>query len=345
MDFSDIQLFFGTPSAFQDAWKACMALPVDDLWKAPVDWAPPRFGRTICREVEVSGPATYSRGKIRTLRFLPSASVDGDGWFFRRTDLPEQLAISATLANVAQADRAIVLRAGADANRVRMSEHIICHRFGLGLDNLVVELSSEDPPLFNDGSWPIVEALKNAGVKEDVNRPLRYLTPKRTVALMRPAQDGFLLWMPAEPGNRKLSLDVAIDFPTAIGRQRIQLDLWEEAFCHGAIARTNCSASEMRLARTIGMLFSRYRNLGYTKENILLADRDHYVNEPKLRLPSGKALEAVWHRTCLDLVAALSLLPPGTRPAGKIVSYKSGHVLDVRFLTMLLIHDGLTEVC
>lgn len=345
MDYPDIQLLSGNPEAFQKAWKACGEIPVDDVWTAPAGWTPPRFGRTIRQEAQVSGPATYSRGKTRSLRFLPSTASDGDGWLFRRTDLPEQLPVAATLGNVAQADRAIVLRAGSDVNRVRMSEHIICHRFGLGLDNLVVELSSEDPPLFDDGSWPIVEALQKAGVVEDISRPLRYLAPKKPVALMRPSLDGFLMWMPAEAGERKLSMDVAIDFPTAIGRERIQLDLCEEAFCHGAIARTNCSASEMRLARSIGMLFARYRNLGYTRKNILLADKDHYVNEPKLCLPSGKALEAVWHRTCLDLVAALSLLPPGTRPAGKIVSYKSGHVLDVRFLTMLLIHDSLVEVC
>ena len=57
--------------------------------------------------------------------------------------------------------------------------------------------------------------------------------------------------------------------------------------------------------------------------------------------PNGKSLEAVWHRACLDLVAALSLLPPGW-PCGHFVSYKGGHVLDVDFLTRLQ-SDGLLE--
>lgn len=332
----------GSKEAFQHAWDAFQAQEIDDVRRAPAEWTPPQYPRTIAKECTVTGPATYSKGKSRTLRFLPAESLE-PGWFFDRRDLPEQFPIKACLQNVCRADRAIVLRTGADANCLRMSEHIICHRLGLGIDNLRVEITSEDPPLFDEGSMPIVKALTEAGaIEQTKSSPLLYVTPKEPIVLMHPSNGGFLLWEPAENGDHRLSLDVAIDFPTAIGKERIQLDLYEEAFIHGAVARTNCSASEMRLAKTIGLLFSEYRNLGYTNENILLAGKESYVNEPKLVLPSGKALEAVWHRTCLDLIAALSLITPGTRPAGKISSYKSGHVLDVRFLSLASIENCLT---
>ncbi|MCQ2396718.1 MAG: UDP-3-O-acyl-N-acetylglucosamine deacetylase [Lentisphaeria bacterium] len=332
----------GSKDAFQRAWDALQTQAIDDVRPAPAGWKPPEYAQTIAKECSVTGPATYSKGKSRTLRFLPAEPLES-GWSFNRCDLPEQYPIKACLQNVARADRAIILRTGADANRLRMSEHIICHRLGLGIDNLRVEIASEDPPLFDEGSMPIVKALTEAGiVKQKLSAPLLYVTPKEPIVLMHPSNGGFLMWEPAENGDKRLSLDVAIDFPTAIGKERIQLDLCEETFIHGAVARTNCSASEMRMAKTIGLLFSEYRNLGYTNENILLADKDKYVNTPKLVLPSGKALEAVWHRTCLDLIAALSLITPGTRPAGKISSYKSGHVLDVRFLSLASLEDCLT---
>lgn len=338
------QLAFGTDEAFQRGFEAMQAQCVDDVWKAPDGWTPPAFARTIATPAEVSGPGTYYGSATRVLRFLPAGGADPDGWHFDRTDLPEQLPVTAMLANVSQADRAIILRAGSNANRIRMTEHIICHRLGLGIDNLKIELSSEDPPLFDVGSMPIVEALSQAGIIEDVNRPLRYLTPSEPVVLMHPSNGGFLLWEPAEAGDRKLTLDVAIDFQTAIGKERIQLDLHEDAFRHGAVARTNCSARERRKMKFFGWLVSDFRHTGYTNKNILVAGKKGYVNEPRLVLPSGKALEAVWHRTCLDLIAALSLLPPGTRPAGKITSYKSGHVLDVRFLTLLQAKGLLVSV-
>ena len=84
------------------------------------------------------------------------------------------------------------------------------------------------------------------------------------------------------------------------------------------------------------------RNLGYTRENILIAGRGGYLNKAKLE-HDGKSLEAVWHRATLDLVAALSLLEGG-RLAGRIVSYKAGHSLDVRLVLQLVRHDLLEPV-
>jgi UDP-3-O-acyl-N-acetylglucosamine deacetylase len=156
------------------------------------------------------------------------------------------------------------------------------------------------------------------------------------------ANGSFLHFAPAGPGQRLLSLDVAIDFPTAIGCQRLQFDLIPSAFRQGAQARTNCSIAEVFFAKTIGKLFADVRGLGYTRENILIAGRRRYLNTPRL-LENGKSLEAVWHRAVLDLVAALSLLETG-RLAGTIVSYKAGHSLDVRLVLQLVLHDLLAPV-
>lgn len=310
--------------------EAAAAIPVDEERLAPAGWEPPRTAQTIAAPCEATGPGTYSKGVSRTLRFLPS---EQPGWNFQRTDLPLALPVPVALDSVSASDRAIILRSGRDANRVRMTEHIICHRLGLGIDNLTVECSSEDPPLFDCGSMPIVEALQNAGLR-DTGIPLPCFTVREPVAWCAP-NGAFLLWLPAEDGSRKLTIDAAIDFPTAIGRQHIIMELHPAAFAYGAQARTNCSARQMRLARTIGRLFSReLRNMGYTDRNILVADKDRYVTEPTMLLENGKSVEAVWHRTCLDLIAALSLLPEG-RPAGKIISFKAGHTLDVNFLTAI----------
>ncbi len=343
MTFPDYQLLEGTPEALRAGLAALDALPVDEAFPAPSGYAPPTCETTLARPCEATGPGTYAKGVPRTLRFTPAPP--GTGWVFDRTDLPLQLPVAAALANVQSASRAIVLRAGGDANRVRMSEHVICHRLGLGLDNVRVSLDSEDPPLFDVGSMPIVEALQAAGRAPQPSAPLRFYTVREPVAWCNPATGAVLAFEPALDGDRLLHLDVAIDFPNAIGRQRIQFDLHEEAFAHGAHARTNCRASEMRLARLLGWLLPRYRSLGYTDQNILVADKRGYVNPPRpeLTLPDGKSLEAVWHRACLDLVAALSLLPQG-RPAGTIRSYKAGHVMDVLFLTQLLGRQAFTDL-
>jgi UDP-3-O-acyl-N-acetylglucosamine deacetylase len=65
------------------------------------------------------------------------------------------------------------------------------------------------------------------------------------------------------------------------------------------------------------------------------------LNEPHLLQPDGRSLEPVWHRATLDLLAALALIDSG-RLAGTVVSYRAGHTLDCRLMTLLYLHDLLT---
>ncbi len=311
------------------------AQPISMVKEAPTDWQPQQYQQTLAGPSTVSGPATYSKGRHSTLHLAPSTTP---GWWFKRQDLPEQLPIMVSPRNVWTAQRSIVLRAGAPPNYVRMTEHIIAQRLGLGLDNCLISLESGDPPLFDIGSLPLVDAILQAGLQEDRSRPLHYWTVKEPVAIMN-HRDGFLLFQPAAPNDRRLTFDVAIDFPNAIGQQRIQFTLSPEIFRYGCEARTNCSAGEMLYSQTVGKLFADIRNLGYTRKNILIAGKKKYWNEPNF-IHQGKSLEAVWHRACLDLLAALSLHEDG-RLAGHLISYKAGHALDAQLLTLLYIHNLL----
>lgn len=335
---NQIRLFCGRPDDLSASMAAMQAQPVDAERYPTPEWQPGRYETTLAAPFTVAGPATYSKGRQSVLQFAPSVR---SGWWLQRLDLPEQLPIEVSPSNVWTARRSIVLRSGCPDNYVRMTEHIIAHRYGLGLDNVLVSMQGGDPPLFDLGSVPIVDGIRRAGLSENLSKPLLYQTVKEPVAIMN-QRDGFLLFLPASDGDRRLHLDVAIDFPTAIGQQRIKFILQDDIFCYGAQARTNCSAMEMLMTKTVGKLFADIRNLGYNRKNILVAAKKRYVNTPGL-LHHGKSLEAVWHRSCLDLVAALSLLGQG-RLAGHIFSYKAGHELDVRLVTLLQIHDLLQPV-
>lgn len=334
----DSRLLAGDDYLLRLSQDAQAAIPVDMSYMAPDGWQPPVYETTLAGRFHVTGPATYRKGISSTLFFEPSAR---HGWWLERLDLQEQLPIRVSIRNVWTAQRNIVLRSGSPHNYVRMTEHIIAHRLGLGLDNVRIGTDSGDPPLFEVGSMPIVEGIRKAGVVADKERPVPFWTVSEPVSIIGP-NGGFLTFYPAPPGDRKLTLDVAIDFPSAIGKQRIVFDVWDDAFIHGAHARTNCSKGVMLYMKTIGKLFADTRNLGYTQDNILVAGKHGYVNTPKL-LHEGKSLEAVWHRACLDLIAALSLLDRG-RLCGRIVSFKAGHTLDTRFMTLLYRNGMLTKV-
>lgn len=326
----------GSADQIRAACERWQAQPVDQEMLAEADGFSAQQ-TTLGGTVSVTGPGTFFRRAQRTLTFAPS---DRPGWWISREDLGDSLPIGVSVTNVWTTVRNIVLRSGVPSNYMRMVEHFVALRIGLGLDNVLVRTQSGDPPLFDRGSLDLVEAVDRAGIVDSAARAV-WVTVKEPVTVGSPG-GGFLTFLPAEKGQRGLRVDCAVDFPTAIGRQRIRFDLTAASFRHGALARTNTSLGMMIYCKTAGMVFADIRHMGYTQQNILVAGPRRYYNEPKL-LHQGKSLEAAWHRAALDLLAAVALIDRG-RFAGQILSYRAGHALDVNMVRQLYRRDLLTEV-
>jgi len=333
-DYTTGKIIQGEKTAAETAFGRFLAQPVDREFLSPSPTLPPfpKNKTTIAKPVSVSGPATFKRGDKSTLNFLP---CDKDGWWIDRADQPEQFPFNVSVRNVWTTARNIVLRSGSPHNYLRMAEHIVALRAGMGVDKLMVRTKSGDPPLFDRGNLDLVEAVESAGIVE-TDEPAEYSTVRETVTFAG-ARGDFLTFIPAKPGEYGLRVDCAVDFPSIIGKQRIVFDVTPDNFRIGAEARTNAPLSMYWYTRTLGKLFADTRNLGYTKENILVHGKKKYLNEPKLVF-GGKSLEAVWHRATLDLLAAVALLDAG-RFCGTILSYRAGHTQDVRMAALVLLGD------
>ena len=321
----------------------------EQMAKQPVDWdlsdkavEPLRTTQTtLADSATISGPGTFMGKATRTITFEPTHL---EGWWLDRADLPGSLPIRVGIANVwttGQIVSNIVLRSGNPHNYVRMVEHLISLRMGMGIDNMVIKLDSGDPPLFEQGSLDVVDALNQCGTVE-VGRPVQYFTVKEPVTVGGTYGDFVTLEPPDDPSNPQLFVDCAISFNTAIGQQRIKFPVCKELTEMASVARTNTSYAKVLYCKTIGKLFADVRNLGYNKQNVSIAGKKKYINEP--RLPhEGKALEAVWHRSVLDLLAAIALIPNGLF-VGKITSYKAGHRLDCELMKQLYLNQVLVPL-
>ncbi len=341
MDFSYPvgRVLVGETQAVRDAYERLKAQPVDvaDVCEGDAGYSARRT--TLGGERSVTGPGTFYGRAQRTLTFKPS---DEYGWWIDRTDLAEQLKTLVTIRNVWTSARNIVLRSGNPHNYLRMVEHIVALRLGMGVDDVVISVNSGDPPLFVRSSMDLVEAIDQAGIVER-DEPARYVTVKEPVTFGGDRGD-FLTFLPPENGEKKLRLDCAIDFNSIIGKQRIVFDVTPKTFRYGAFARTNASHSQMRMVHLFGFLMADTRNLGYTTDNILIHGKKKFHGEPRfVQERSGKALEPAWHRATLDLLAAIALIDTG-RFVGRVVSYRAGHTLDVRAIGQLYLHDLLTPV-
>ncbi len=334
------RLLAGDSSEAEQSWSLLQNLPVDEDQSSAQPAPIRQRRRTIARPMKVQGPGTFFGKETRTIELLPT---EREGWWFDRVDLPESLRIQVGIHNVwttGQIVSNIVLRSGSPHNYVRLVEHIISLRMGLEIDDLIIKIDSGDPPLFNVGAMPLVEALEAAG-QCDSGFPLHYVTVKEPVVVSAPGNK-LLVFEPADPARPALDLDVAVDFPNVIGKQRIKLTVNRETFRRGAHARTNTTFQKKLYCQTLGKMFADIRNLGYTDKNVLIAGKRRYHNEPGV-MHNGRSLEASWHRAILDLLAAVALIDRG-HFLGRISSHKAGHAMDVEAVNLLYRNDLLTRM-
>ncbi|MBQ9694009.1 MAG: UDP-3-O-acyl-N-acetylglucosamine deacetylase [Kiritimatiellae bacterium] len=334
------RLVAGEESAVLKAYEAFTIQPVTDTRLTENKEPFGCYETTLLGTESAEGVGTFERRRNALLQIGPSTVP---GWWIHRTDLKEQLDVKVSVRNVWTSARNIVLRAGSPHNYLRMVEHIIALRLGLGVDNVRLSIAGGDPPLFDRSSLDLVEAIQKAKIVS-TGRPARYVTVKEPVTIGGTRGD-FVTLLPAEKGDKRLHLDVAIAWDTVIGQQRIQVDLTPETFIYGAGARTNATQSQYIFSKTIGKLLADVRNMGYTKDNILIHGKSGFVTTPRpeFDLGNGSSSEPVWHRTMLDLVAAIALVDRG-RFIGTVKSYRAGHTLDVRLMTLLYMLDLLEIV-
>ena len=297
---------------------------------------------TIAESVEVIGKGTFDGKKNRGLKLCPT---DKEGWWFKRTDLSDVELIrvdyrNAWTTNYGGVNNIVLGSPDNQNNFIRLTEHIIALKTSLGIDNLIIETDSFDPPLFERGSLDIIEALKKAGRKASPAKKKYYRTKEKTI-IGWPGRGFLMLEPPLDKKSKVLVLDCAINYSANVmGIQRIKFPVTPELFARGAVARTNSSLKHAVLCKTIGKLFPTTRKLGYNLKNVLITGKNRYYNKPRL-MENGKVLEPIWHRAVLDLLAAVALIPDG-QLIGKLTSYKAGHTQDVEFIKELYKNNMLT---
>jgi len=316
------RVVFGSRAEIEAAYRRFAAMEIDETRLAADRGCP--FGpkrRTLAGEAKVADVGTFDGRAVQTVDFAPSRRP---GWWIRRMDQPEQLDTKVDISNLWTSAQNLVLRSGSPHNYLRMVEHIVALKCGLGVDDVLVKVDSGDPPLFEDSSVPLVKTMDYAKIVEG-NGDAEYVTVAEPVAFGGKRGD-FLLFLPAKDGERNLRIDCAITWNTVIGSQRILFDVTPETFRYASYARTNATRRQYILAKTVGKLFASTRNWGYNDKNILIHGKRKFYTTP--RFPVGeKFLEPVWHRATLDLMAAIALVGDG-RFVGTVVSFRAGHTLD-----------------
>jgi len=102
--------------------------------------------KTIINEVSLSGVGLHT-GKEVNLTFKPA--LENTGIRFVRTDLEGHPTIEAEVCYVTDTQRGTNIEKNGVV--INTSEHVLAAIIGLDIDNIIIELSSPEPPIM-DGS-------------------------------------------------------------------------------------------------------------------------------------------------------------------------------------------------
>jgi len=256
---------------------------------------------TLRRSVTIEGLGLHS-GQMARLSVAPAGS--DTGIIFRA---PDGTLIPANSDHVVDGHFATTV--GAFGVRVRTIEHLMAAAAGLGLDNLIVDVSSEELPGLDGSAKEFLDILERGGQVPlpALRRPIRIDTPIRV-------EDG-TRWLRVFPCDTfRVSYTLDHDHP-AIGLQAVTVEITPKTF-----------AEDVAPARTYGFLKDvgamRQRGLarGGSLDNTIVVGKRTVLNE-SLRFPD----EFVRHKI-LDLVGDLFLL--GRPIRGHVVARNAGHAMN-----------------
>ena len=278
--------------------------------------------RTLKNIIRATGIGLHTGQKIYlTLRPAP---VDS-GIVFRRVDLSEPVDIEAKPENVGDTRLSTTLVKG-DV-RVSTVEHLLSALAGLGIDNVLIELSASEVPIMDGSAGPFVFLVQSAGIEEQ-NAPKRFIRIKQPVTV----KDGDK-WARFDPFEGfKVSFN--IDFEHPVFRNRSQTTTVD--FSSTSFVKEVSRARTFGFMRDIEQLRANDLALGGSLDNAIVLDDYRVLNEDGLRYDD----EFVRHKV-LDAIGDLYLL--GCSLIGEFSGYKSGHELNNRLLRALLAQENAWE--
>lgn len=256
----------------------------------------------------VAGPATLEGTSLHTGQAvkltLKPAPVDS-GFKFRRIDLPDQPFIKADIEKVQTVERATSLAEG--SVKVHTVEHILSALTGMGIDNVIIEMDANEPPIADGSSRPYVDLIKSAGIVEQD-------APKRVWEIREPVtvetKNGSILTiLPSK--NYRVSV-------TCVGPEGRITQYFDSLVTPETYEKEFAPARTFTFYEDIKPLLEKGLIKGGSLENAVVIRGDELMSKEPMRFNN----EFARHKA-MDLVGDLSLA--GKRILGHVIAIMPGH--------------------
>src|SRR5881398_2381801 len=268
--------------------------------------ATPEFQHAIAKVAGFSGTSLHTGEKV-SLKLHPAPADHGIK--FKRKDLPDEPTIDAKIDNLKMVERATTI--GEGSMRVHTVEHVLAALSAMGVDNAIVEMDANEPPIGDGSAKAYVDVIKRAGVSAQeaprkffhVREPMHIETKTGAMLILLPDDNGFRVsCTQAGPNNRFT--------------QFLSTDIVPELF-----EREIAPARTFVYYEDVEPLMEKNLIKGGSLENAVVVRGDAVLSKEPLRFDD----EFVRHKI-LDIVGDLALV--GCRIRGHVVTVKPGHAAN-----------------
>jgi UDP-3-O-[3-hydroxymyristoyl] N-acetylglucosamine deacetylase/3-hydroxyacyl-[acyl-carrier-protein] dehydratase len=226
------------------------------------------------------------------------------GLKFRRVDLDGKPEIEANVENVNATNRSTSLAKG--NAKIHTVEHILSAFAGMGIDNAIIELDANEPPIGDGSARPYVKLIRSAGI-EPQNEPVSTFQIQTPISFEN--GDSTVTVVPHDRLKITCTSADKLGRFTQFHSLEITPETWEKEISD---ARTFCFYEEIEALYKNGLIKG-----GSLENAVIIRDDAILTNEP-LRYTD----EFVRHKI-LDIIGDMALT--GVRLAGHIIVSKPGH--------------------
>ena len=266
--------------------------------------------KTINRDITFKGVGLHSGANVA---MTVKPAKPNSGILFKRIDLHENNIIVPNIFNVSSA---VFCTTISNESGVSIStiEHLMGALYGLGVDNVLVEINNQEVPILDGSARLFIEEISKVGIKNSeapikiikIDKRIEFNDGKKTISI--------------EPSKVSLDIDFELKYENSlIGTQRNFINVFESDLTDIYNSRTFCLFDDIEKLKEMGLA------QGGSLDNAIVVKDNEILNEEGLR----NKKEFVNHKI-LDCMGDLYLA--GYKIIGKITCSQGGHKLTNQLL-------------
>ena len=266
--------------------------------------------KTLKNPLNFSGIGLHS-GKISNICLRPSEP--NTGIVFKRVDLKTNNIIYPNFSNVSDTflNTTISNEFGVKVSTI---EHLMGALYGLGVDNVLIEIDNDEVPILDGSAKEFIEKIITIGLRKS-EAPIKIIKINKKVIFNEKER-----FISIEPSKLSLDIDFELKYKNSvIGNQKNKVNIYEDDLNDIFNSRTFCLFEDIENIKKKG--FAQ----GGSLDNAVVVKDDKVLNNHGLR----NKLEFVNHKI-LDCLG--DLYTSGYRIIASVTCSQGGHYLTNQLL-------------